>query len=75
MIFGKSHEERSSAARALEEAKGKGLKRFAWFPTRLTNGRNIWLEHYYVYKLVRPGFTRYHESLYTEKEFCEITGG
>jgi hypothetical protein len=31
------------------------VKRFAWFPIKLTNGDRIWLEHYFS----REGYARY----------------
>ncbi len=49
MIFGKLSEvtERSESDNNL--AKIKGVEEFAFFPTKLHDGRTIWLQKYYCY--------------------------
>ena len=49
MIYGMNNEQRREYNRRWEAEWARGVKRFAWFPERLHDGRMIWLETYYAY--------------------------
>jgi hypothetical protein len=49
MIFGKSSREKRKIKSEKNLQKILGVREFAWFPTRLADGRKIWFEYYYAY--------------------------
>ena len=50
MIFGKTHDEKRAAEQEyLKKLKKEGVKKFAWRPVTLRNGKKVWFETYYVF--------------------------
>ena len=50
MVFGKTHRQRKQDYQDfLKNVKDKGIKKFAFFPIELTDGRKIWLQYYYQF--------------------------
>lgn len=53
MIFGKTFlEKQQSKQEYLKHIKNNGIKKFAWLPKTLKDGRKIWLQKYYVFYMI-----------------------
>ena len=50
MIFGKTDAEIHKKEAELDKYWAKGIRKFAFLPERLYDGRFVWLRHYYSYR-------------------------
>lgn len=61
MIFGKTHAEKhAEKQKNLEYLSKNPVCRFAWWPIELQNGKNIWLQKYWVNYQIRKTAFGYH---------------
>lgn len=49
MIFGISDTVRLAREKKFSELWARGIRKFAWFPVRLQDGRFVWMHHYWSY--------------------------
>lgn len=80
MIYGKSFEEKDKSKQEwLKNVKENGIKKFAWLPVTLTNGKKVWLEYYYCFYKIRQYYDRFeyidmaNPARYPKKEFRYLT--
>lgn len=55
MLFGKTDEQKAKAQQEELFRLGSGVKRFAFLPVRLHDGRYAWLRTYWEYLMVEEG--------------------
>jgi len=65
MIFGKSDEEKRQKEQRRVMTLKNGIRRLAWLPVKLANGRRVWLQRYWRF---------YHTGLSLGKYFIFLVG-
>lgn len=55
MLFGKTDEQKAKAHQEELFRLGSGVKRFAFLPVKLHDGRYVWLRTYWEYLMVEEG--------------------
>ncbi len=75
MILGKSFEQQRRAQLIKDRVRARGLRKFAWWPVQMNDGRWVWFSHYWEYLRLSwsaiSGFSESHTHSCVERHVYE----